>query len=199
MKYSKYLLIIIFIQLGCIENDKVDRRMEYQDDFIDIKNQDSYSLSESISLLKKANKDLAEVLEPCYQDAKQINDLTKDMLSKLDAIYMTFVNTGGGIDPETGLLAERNNIEVTERFFLEYNNGKNIINELNNYFQKLEELGLLIKIQQRFYEHWKNKVTFDQYLFQHEKPKRVAEILNRIKLRVLIEVNQYLIMKLNDC
>ena len=183
MKNLGRTLIIILIFSGCSKSPK--------EKFIEYKSYDSYPLWESVHLLKNANQSLVDKLSTCDSTAIRILKLTNDFTSRLNDYKAQFAYQSGGYQKD-GSMTSRGNVEIAESIYIKKGLGLQILELLDSYLNELSKYDVRIKIRHRFYEQsWKNTFTFEEYLFQYETPEEIFETLNRMELRVLIEINKH--------
>lgn len=183
-----YCLILI---VGCSKTEK--------DKFIDYKSVDSFPLWDDISLLGQLNSELAIKISKCDSNALAVQKLTEKFMKLTEDIRSEFIVHTGGLNSD-GSLAAAGRVKVVEDYFLANGGGSKLIDGIEELRSAYVNHGLTVSIRHKYYEQrWKNDFTFSEYLFQYETPEEVMSILARIELRILLEVNKYLVGKIDNC
>ena len=170
-----------------------------EDKFIDYKSVDSFPLWDDVDILGQLNSKLVIEIGECDSNALVVQRLTKEFIKQTEDIRSEFIVHIGGFNSD-GSLAAAGKVNAVEDYFLTDGGGNKLIGKIEELKKACVDYGLSINIEHKYYEQrWKNDFTFSEYLFKYETPEEVMSTLNRLELRILLEVNKYLVDKINNC
>lgn len=190
---NKYqLLISLFIFCGCSKSS--------EEMLLDYKSEISFSLWETEKTLIESNKNLASTLNSCDSSHTRLQVISDSAVNYLTNLENRLIEYTGGISPEDGRLIGYNDIRRTERFFMEERNADEFIEFVESIDKELTKNKIAsINTHWTYNKFWKENISMQEYLFKNESPMEVIEMISRLRLRILTNINNHYVLKIHEC